>query len=114
MAEQDYPIAPTLQISNDMMKNHMITFLLQYIAAVQHITDKRQLVCELFDTWQKKFMQSIETVKQSTSRFYAEKAEEDEDVWRVLLDANNYHIESISKEFSEKIKEMLIKNLNLT
>jgi len=103
----------TLKITNDIMKNHMITFLIQYVAAIQNIQDRQQLVLELMNTWEKKFQQSVNIVKKATAQTYAEQNEEDEDVWNIIFDATNMHVDDLVSEFSEKMKEMLLQNLKI-
>jgi hypothetical protein len=116
MAEQGHPEpAPAvLNVNDEIMKNHMITFLLQYIAAVQNIKDRRQLIYELMHAWEKKFYQSIDRVKKAASRTYAEKLDEDEDVWDIITDINNMHVEGLTRDFAEKMTNMLLENLKLS
>lgn len=116
MAEQDNPDpAPAvLNVNNSIMKNHLITFLVQYIAAVQNIKHKRQLVEEIMYTWEKKFEESLSKVKKVAARTYAEKLDDDEDVWDIITDVNNMHIEGLTKDFAQKIKELLLENLKLS
>lgn len=114
MAEDEHLQPAILNINNSIMKNHMITFLIQYIAATQSITDKRQLVEEIMYAWEKKFAQSMARIKKAAAHTYAERLDDDEDVWNILTDVSNMHIDGLSKDFSEKMKLMLLENLNLS
>jgi len=106
-------IAPVLNVTERIMYTHLLTFLIQYIASVQHITDKNQLVYSLLNAWQSKFNQSINIIKRATAETYAEAKEEDQDVWNIILDASNMHIPNLTKEFSEVLRTMILKNLKL-
>jgi hypothetical protein len=108
-------IAPAvLNVNENIMKNHMITFLFKYIAAIQHIKDNRIVIHELMDAWEKSFQKSIKRVKKAAAEVYSEKLNEDEDVWDIIVDVNNSHIENMSKEFIEKMKNMLLENIKLS
>jgi hypothetical protein len=106
-------IAPRLNVTEELMYTHLLTFLIQYLASVQHITDKNQLVYSLLNAWQAKFNQGINIVKRATAETYAEEKEEDQDVWNIILDVSNIHIEGLSKQFSENVRARILKNLKL-
>ena len=106
-------IVPRLNITEELMYTHLLTFFIQYLASVQHITDKNQLVHSLLNAWQTKFNQSVNIVKRATAETYAETKEEDQDVWDIILDVSNIHIEDLSKQFSENVRTRILKNLKL-
>jgi hypothetical protein len=64
-------------------------------------------------TWQKKFNESVDIVKETTAKHYAEKLDEDEDVWDVILDINSTHIPDDVKEFADRITESILQNMKL-
>ena len=105
--------APILNVTEEVMIIHLVTFMIQYIASIQHITDKQQLVYEIFHSWEKKFNQSINMVKKATAETLAEDQEEDQDIWNIILDINNTHVEDVTKEFLEKMRTRILKNLKL-
>ena len=112
MEESDFP-TPTFRVTEEIMTNHMIAFLIQYLAAVQNITDKRLLVYELMDAWKNKFSQSINRVKKHAAQVYAEQENDYEDVWDIIIDISSIHIDSQAEEFSEQMRETILENLKI-
>ena len=52
-------------------------------------------------------------VKKATAGTYADVREEGEDVWNIILDINNTHVENVTKEFLETVRDKVLKNLKL-
>ncbi len=107
------PKTPTFNITESVMTNHLITFLIQYIQASQNITNTKELIDMLLLSWQGKFAQAIDVVKYSTAKTYAQNHEESEDVWNIIMDATNSHVEVQSSEFAEKLKKVIYQNLKI-
>lgn len=106
-------IAPSFKLDNTILTNHLLTYMVKYISIIQNTSDKEKLINELIDLWERKVLDSVEIVKKNAVKSYSETSDEGEDIWNILMDASNMHIEDEIIDFGEKLKIMLKENLKL-
>jgi hypothetical protein len=106
-------IVTTLNITDKAMMTHLIIFLIQTISAIEHLDDKKKVVDALLIHWEDKFRSTIEVIKKATAQTYAENQKEDEDVWRIIVDASNTHIDDLVKNFKKRIKKTILQSMNI-
>jgi hypothetical protein len=106
-------IVTTLNVTDKAMMTHLITFLIQTISAIEHLENKKKVIEVLLTNWEDKFKSTINIVKKATAQTYAENQKEDEDVWGIIVDASNTHIDDLIKNFKERMEKAIFKSMNI-
>lgn len=106
-------IVTALNVTDKGMMTHLITFLIQTISAIEHLDDKKKVVDVLLSNWVQKFGATIDVVKKATAKTYAENQKEDEDIWNIIVDVSNTHIDESVINFKKRIKKAILDSMNI-